>query len=71
MGAVAFIKIIHIGDMLEVVSVNFAILQSSVGEHIIVVFLDFQLVAFFSQVILNKSQNFCVRRGAGVRSKNL
>ena len=59
------VEIVHIGDVLEIVSVNFAAFQSRVGNDVIGEFLNLQIIALFSQCVFKSVQNFHMRRGAG------
>ena len=63
MGAVLFIEVVQVGDVLEVVGVQLALFQRGVGDDIVVEFHDLQIVAFVSQNLLDNFQNLGVGCG--------
>ena len=63
MGAVLFIEVVQVGDVLEVVGIQLALFQRGVGDDIVVEFHDLQIVAFVSQNLLDNFQNLGVGRG--------
>ena len=70
-GAVLLIEIVHVGDVLEVVGIQFALFHGVVGDHIVVEFLDDQGVALFGHQFLGDLQNFTVGRGGGADGDGL
>ena len=62
-GAVAGIEVVHVGDVLEVVGVNGAVLHRLVGHDVVVEGLDLQGVSLFGHDVLGHLQNASVGGG--------
>ena len=65
MGAVLGVELIHVGDVLEVVGVQGAVLQGVVGGHVVVVLHDVQCVPVLGQGVLDLLEDGRVGGGGG------
>ena len=61
MGAVLCIEVVQIRLMLEIVGIALAVLNDVVGNDVVVVLLNIQRDALFSQNVLADLQNLAVR----------
>ena len=64
-GAVGLVKAVQIGGVLEIVSVQIAVLQGGVGQDVVVIDDDLQVIALFGQLILHQFEDFRMGGGAG------
>ena len=64
MGAPLVVEVVHVGDVLEVVGVQRAVLQGGVGGHIVVKLLDVQGVPVGLHQLLGNLQNGGVGSGS-------
>ena len=69
-GAVAGVELVHVGDMLEVVGVQVAVLHRGVGLNVVVEDRDLQGDALLGQQLLDHLQDLGVGRGRGSYLKN-
>ena len=70
-GAVGGVIAVQIGGVLEVVGVQRTVGQGAVGQHIVVIDHDLQVVALFGQSVLHLLQDLGVRGGAGAHGDGL
>ena len=63
MGAAVLVEIVHVGDVLEVVGIQLAVLHVVVGQHVVVVIHDLQGDALLGQDLLGLLQDLGVGRG--------
>ena len=70
-GAVAGIEVVHVGDVLEVVGVNGAVLHRLVGHDVVVEGLDLQGVSLFGHDVLGHLQNAGVGSGGSAHHHGL
>ena len=64
-GAIALVELIHVGDVLEVVGVQGAVLHGQVGLDIVVELHDLQGNALLRQQVFHHFQNLGVGGGGG------
>ena len=62
-GAVAGVEVVHVGDVLEVVGVQLAVLHVVVGQHVVIVIHNLQGDAVLGQDLLGLLQDLGVGRG--------
>ena len=63
--AVGLVEVVQVRGVLEVVGVELAVLQSGVGQNVVVVDHDLEVIAFGSERVLDLFEDLGVRGGAG------
>ena len=63
-GAVGLVEAVEIGGVLEVVGVEIAVLQGGVGQNVVVIDHNLQVVALLGQLIFDQLKDLGVGRGA-------
>ena len=69
--AVGSVEAVQIRGVLEVVRIERAVSQGLVGQHIVVVDHDLEVIALGSQRVLNLLENFSVRSGGSANLQHL